>query len=191
MNKRKTIIGISLILAFILLTIFFCMFKPISIRQAKENFISYEKQLKDIAKNRDLEFETTDGENNDYREYLITINEEETIRISFHIPKDEMNINNSFEISYFKINNGNFNIELLVGIVNSLSEEPITEKYINQFIKAPEAQYPPKGNIVRNDEKTVEKFDFALQGLIIYSENADNTKEIYILGETKAKYYIN
>ena len=170
MSTRKIILCVSLIFILIISIFFWGKIKPITIEKAKENFKFYEKQIKVIAKNRDLKFETTENGFDDYREYLITIYDEEMIRISFHIPKDEMNMNDNFVVEYYKeTKEKDFNIELFLEFVNALASKPITETYFIKFLDAPEEKYPARDNIGKSKKHKIFKMDYSKCCYISYS----------------------
>ena len=191
MNRKIIIIGVSLILLLILFVLFFLKFKPITIEQAKSNFKAYENQLKEIAANRGFIFKVIEEEFDDSRVYVIT-NDKVIITIDFHIPKDEKIINDYFSVSYYKEKNQDkIDVKLFLEIINAMSKVSMAEEYCINFLEAPEEKYPAREWVGRPDDAKIYKVDFLKNYFISYSLRDNNMEELYVVGKTKNKYYIN
>ncbi|MEG0771327.1 MAG: hypothetical protein RR436_05455 [Clostridia bacterium] len=176
-----------------------CDTKQLTIEQSKKNYIVYEDSLQKVADKYDLKLTLKEDTNLQPQWYdkafLITISSNIDIEIMLNNSASENKKETGAEwvTIRYKIRNedtkADFNRELFVDLVNSVSGKNISIDFCNEFLDSPESKYAStkKGSKKLNGEIIAKStsLNFFEDWNIFYELSKDSDEELTFGGLTK------
>ncbi len=143
-----------------------CVPHNISKSKAEDNFEEFEKEITDYVAQYGYELSVeNDDETEGYmnKDIYIVINDNESITVYLGFRYDKKKGVEDFCVIYKILKQeslDDYDIGFYVGLVNIISGRELTFDFCEEFLYAPEEEYPSKYNNKANGEKIIKKYSF-------------------------------